>query len=1713
MKPRNFLSEQIRKCHSKSKGYCMLNVLKKLFVLFFLLFRGNLLIGQDQIPITIVNDTGCTEGPWGDVGLAWNYCPGGWSGFTDVSQMPPHSTVILYFNKYAPQLGPGNNACSFGIVFCKLVNQNVINGGITYLSDCTGCATSSTNTPDSSDGQTNCDNSSSSSCSSCGGMPVWSVSQPYVSLWLYDEPLGYQPAIGPRISFKLGFKQREQIAGYNTNIFSVGKKWNFSWLSYVALDANGNNMVRFPGGMQQTFLATNSNFNPPSVSDYLTMSSLSGSTNLGFTITFPDGSQNIYGFIVTNSSGNFQEAFLTQMINPQGQQTILNYYSYNNVNPVVRLQSVVDGDGRTNWVYYNSVNSYSTNLISQVVDPFGRTNFLAYDGNGHLTNSTDVEGISSSFLYDANDIVTNLTTPYGTTSFATTDSVSTPNGRSVLVTQPDGGHQLYLYEDGAPGVPAAYSPSLIPNTSSFGFTDLFDTNLLNIRNTFYWGPRQYANLSTTTISSFTANDFLKAKMDHWLGAGSNMLGETISMERDPSPDNAGTIQGQLTWYDYAGKSHPEYQGVLPLPLCVGCVLPDGTTAFTWTDRNTIGNPIDQISTYSANGSIALRTNLYSYDSSGVDLITTTNAIGVQVSSNAYNAFNEVVTNFNALGEMTTSTYDGSQRLTSTKMPNGLVTSNFYGSDDFLARQIVTGYSTNMYFYSNDLVFAHTDTRGLSTTNIYDNLNRLVSTIYPDGSCISNQYTALDLTAKKDRMGNWTYYGYDSMRRRIAVTNANDAVMLYDYCTCGSLDSIQDALGNVTHFNYDNQGNSINTIYPDGYSTTNAYDLMRRIIQISDNSGNNVTKFYNNQSLLGSVSNLFGQLKNITYDALDRPTNSIDRNDVSINTSYDNLNRVLGRGYPDGGVESFGYTFNISYATSYTNQIGNVILYNFDGLQRETNDICLGVATNVYTYNGAGDLIGLIDGKKQVTTWMYDSFGRMTNKINAAGTNILFFQYDADNRLTNRWTPAKGNTGYSYDAVGNLTGIIHPISRSIVLSYDALNHVTNMIDAAGTNAFTYDQMGHLLSAGGLWPNDTVSYLYTNALKMELSLAQPGISPWTQFYNYDSMRRLISITSQAGAFSYTYITSQPSTLVSQLVLPNGAYINNDYDSVSRLTETTLNRAWGTPVESESYTYDQAGERLTESNLSGDSRGYGYDKEGELISAKATEAGGTPNRLNEQFGYGYDAAGNVNFRTNNGFVQYFNVNNINELTTITNKGKFTVAGTTTASATNVTVNLTNAFLYADSTFAVTNFALANGSNTFTAIGKDSFGNKSTNVVIAVLRATNTYSYDLNGNLLGDGTRNFKYDDENQLIGIWVSNAWSNCFTYDGKMRRRIEQDYTWQTGAWVQTNEIHFIYDGNLVLQERSGSNSPSVTYTRGNDLSGNLQQAGGIGGLLAATVGPGTNYYYHCDGNGNITSLIDTNQFLAAKYLYDPYGNTLSIYGPFANANKYRFSSKEWNDHGNLYYYRLRFYDPNLQRWLNQDPLQEEGGFNLFQFVDNRPTTIVDAWGLSPFSFYGFDRQTFENHINPNNDTLTREQLDLGCIGLCMAYQQSGCPYRNNQVKPELARGTKCYLTESEARAYKCPSNKKPFVFGVYGNWQGGNQPTPALDNSVPNNSIQTSGTGVFNYVTTFDSGNYKYAWMNNDVKSGPQEVDCSSDQPYQDPFNFSAHIWCVTCKCP
>ena len=246
-------------------------------------------------------------------------------------------------------------------------------------------------------------------------------------------------------------------------------------------------------------------------------------------------------------------------------------------------------------------------------------------------------------------------------------------------------------------------------------------------------------------------------------------------------------------------------------------------------------------------------------------------------------------------------------------------------------------------------------------------------------------------------------------------------------------------------------------------------------------------------------------------------------------------------------------------------------------------------------------------------------------------------------------------------------------------------------------------------------------------------------------------------------------------------------------------------------------------------------------------------------------------------------------------------------------------------------------------------------------------TYSYDRRGNRTSTSNyENYTYDEENQLVQYTIQPGGSDYpnfrrtdFAYDARLRLRIRKEYIWvgtSGGAWMLSTETRYLYDGMRVIQERDSSNSIQVSYTRGPDLSGSFEGAGGIGGLLARTAHSGVNKltfahaFYHADRRGNVTYLLNSANTMGATYKYDPFGRTLSISGTLAPANVYRFSSKEWCATSGLYYYGYRFYDSLTQRWMNRDRIrfiELVDGPNLLTFVRNQPIEKFDSFGTTVY----------------------------------------------------------------------------------------------------------------------------------------------------------------------
>jgi RHS repeat-associated protein len=1218
-------------------------------------------------------------------------------------------------------------------------------------------------------------------------------------------------------------------------------------------------------------------------------------------------------------------------------------------------------------------------------DPFNRTNYLYYDGNGLLTNITDVVGLASTFAYDPNGWITNLSTPYGNTIFRftgantanfTSDPYDTIN-RSAEVTLPGGGRHLYLYRDVLatviPGVSEmglgvggrVHDSSNVPESSTTPI-GVLDNGYMQNRNSFSWSPRQYALLSTTNITSMGTNDYGYSTWRHWLHDynGSLLVSGTLSMERTPTLD--GVTNGKMTWYDYVNKE--QLGGYIPTFIgangridraVILRILPDGSTWYEHYQRDILGHATNVITTYTSNTVVVLRTNQFTYVNN--DLVKGVDASGVQVLSNLYTTSHLVATNWDALNQVTRYFYNGNNQLTGASYPNGLTQTNSYFTSGthtgFLASVSYPDLgATTSYTYTNNLVFTATDPRGLTVTNYYDSLQRLTGQSFSsDGggtnTGTTNIYAALDLTAHKDRMQRWAYFGYDAERRITAVTNTIGAVTRYGYCACGSLDYVTNAFGTaeqqVTHFTYDNLGRLSAIYLPDGTSSTNIYDSVGRLIAIADGRGTNHF-VYNNQGLLTLQTNSFGQLLKLEYDVNDRVISRTDANGVQTTNTFDALGRLLTRTQPAiAAVESFGYT--AKGLVAYTNPLAKIWRYDYDLAGRKTYETNANIEVTQFAYNSAGDLRTLSDGANHTTAWGFDLEGRITSKTNANGSEILRLVYDKAGLATNRWTAGKGTNTLQYNAVGGLTNVIYGVSPGITLKYDVRQRLTNMTDAVGTTIYRYNTSGELISEDGPWDNDTITYTYNNRLRSSLTLLHPYSQAWAQTYAYDNASRLTNTTSSAGAFNYSYAnpggSSASSRLVSKLLLPNGAYITNTYDAHARLTGTFLKDSGNSILNSHSYGYNAGHQRISMTNFAGNYWSYTYDNSGQLKTATGSESGGTA-RLQEKLGYAYDPAGNLQYRTNNGLIQTFNVNTLNQISSLSRSGTLTVAGTTTSSATNVTVNGSTANRYNDANFALDGFTLTNGNNTFTAIAMDSLGRSDTNSVSVNLPATPSSTSDANGNLTSDGNIGYEYDDQNQLIRLISTNSWKSEFIYDGRQRLRIRKEYLWKNSVWVQSDETRYVYDGMLVIEERDANNVSRVTYTRGTDLAGTLQRAGGIGGLLARTdhlsLTP-NHSFYHSDANGNVTALADEKQLIAARYNYDPYGNILSESGLLTDANVYRFSSKEFHRTSGLSYYGYRWYSPAKRRWISQDPLSERADINLYRYVGNMPAHYADSDG--------------------------------------------------------------------------------------------------------------------------------------------------------------------------
>jgi RHS repeat-associated protein len=793
----------------------------------------------------------------------------------------------------------------------------------------------------------------------------------------------------------------------------------------------------------------------------------------------------------------------------------------------------------------------------------------------------------------------------------------------------------------------------------------------------------------------------------------------------------------------------------------------------------------------------------------------------------------------------------------------------------------------------------------------------------------------------------------------------------------------------------------------------------------------------------------------------------------------------GCGGGGGGAQVRSWTYDAQLnVTSKTDALGHVTSYTYDANGNRLSETeALGTAN--YTYNQFGDVLNGLDKLGNLTNNTYDGSGNLLTSEDALHhTSTL--TYDAFGQLLTATDPRGNTSTFTYSATtGNLTRAKDAINQTTSFEYDALSRVTGVLDALNQNyQFSYDALGRMtqISRGAL----SMSYGYDEVGNCAQRIDYNGA---LTTYSYDNINRLTTINYPTRSMTYTY--NLANQITSATNDSGSVYISYD----NRYRVSTVADQFNSGV---TYNYDGAGNRTRMDLNNATYATYTYDAANRLTGLKDS--------ANQNFPHTYDAVNRLRTRSApNGVLTSYAYDGLDRLaslvhskdldTLVNNQYQYNDANTI-SDWTDTMGN--HAFTYdlLDRLTAAKNSTQPNEDYEYDGVGNRTSSHFTKNYSYQPFNKLTgagkaIYDYDNNGNLITktdtQGTTTFTWDEENQLIEVSLPNRVIVDYTYDA-LGRRIQR--TTNTGA-----DERYIYDGQDVLVDLNSDWSVAATYF--NDL--------GIDHHLRKTNSTTGVSYYLTDHLGSTAGLSDDAGNVIELLSYDSFGN-----GPASAFTRYTYTGRELDPDTGLMHYRARFYDPQVGRFINEDPIGLAGGLNEYVYVGNRPTTGVDPLGLQEPAILDAgrreridpDRNALEKLMYPNGNVpaKVKQDLDRGCIGLVAAYQGMGFLY------PESAPGTQCYLKRTLAIGRKCGDCCENFVFAIQGHWTS-SPPRPDRNGLVTTNEISIKDN-YYNYVVFFPTTR-SYAWMDQGASHGPQTGSIAHYYPRDSHYPHT--VWCSTCK--
>jgi RHS repeat-associated protein len=734
-------------------------------------------------------------------------------------------------------------------------------------------------------------------------------------------------------------------------------------------------------------------------------------------------------------------------------------------------------------------------------------------------------------------------------------------------------------------------------------------------------------------------------------------------------------------------------------------------------------------------------------------------------------------------------------------------------------------------------------------------------------------------------GTRTEYTRDALGRPLTRTDPLGGVSRWTHGPAGALSST-DPLGRTTTFEYGTAGLVSAVVDPAGHRRELGYNTWGDLTSVTDPLGNTYRIERDNMGRSSAVVDPNQRRSDFGYDTKGRLTSIVRPGALRTELGRDEQGRVRRITRP-GGVW-----------TEYE--------YDAQGRVQAVRDARTGVMR--LEYDRLSRLIALTDPNGNATRVAYDPLGRVTSVVHPLGGQETF-AYDGAGRLL-RWTNRNGVvTTYTRDGAGRPTRrSFSDETPAVRYAYDQAGRLASAANGSDTLTWTYDPAGQLVTERSSRNGTTVSYSYSKAGRMTgVSLDGTTLVSNT----FDDAGRLTRILIGPGEFVFSY---DPASVRTSLTAPNGVVTTYSYDEAYRLSD--ISAVLGSVAVSKAgYGYDGASNRISK-DVNGLHEAYGYDGLERLASLV---------RGGERTDWNYDRVGNRLTEQTGGQLLRSTYDHGNRLTARQGGGSYLFQGQTNEGS-QITVNSQPARLLPGNAFEV-QVEVSPGTNRVMVEATDPSGNVRRNEYEFEVTGTDaTYSYDAEGALIGrtEGGHAWVYD--------WNADGKMVAVTKDGSEAARFEYDPLGRRIRKVASGtSTIYTYEGMDVLRE-TRNDGIAYTYVHGS----------GIDEPLARIDQSGAVAHYHADGLGSIVKMTDSRGNVIQTRQYDPWGN-LEV---GADQPGYAFTGREWDPETGLYYYRARYYDPKIGRFISEDPI----GFaasevNLYGYVGGNPVSAIDPLGLA------------------------------------------------------------------------------------------------------------------------------------------------------------------------